>query len=104
MGLAAWAGSFGALAGGAVLGLVNSLSSALGSPFTSHSLAPGEGVWLLEFAAALVGTAWAWAVFAFVAGWCTPVGARRWSTRAQGCSSPSRPTIFATRPWGSTSS
>ncbi len=55
--------------GGLGLGVLNSLSSGLGSPYGPVPLAPRQGIRLLECVAAWLGTAWAWALFAFVVGW-----------------------------------
>lgn len=64
-------------AAGALMGGVNSLSNVFGSPYSSHALRPypGEGVFFLQVVAAVVGTAWAWALVAFALGW--------WATSAQ---------------------
>lgn len=62
-------GWVGPALGGLGLGVVNSLSSGLGSPYGPVALAPRQGIRLLECLAAWLGTAWAWALFAFVVGW-----------------------------------
>lgn len=54
---------------GVLLGETNSLSNGLGSPWSPHSLRPGEGIFALELLAAIIGTAWAWALLAFILGW-----------------------------------
>lgn len=66
------AGSVYSSIGGLSMGILNSLSSALGSPYSSHSLAPLEGVLWLQYVAAWLGTRWAWALLAFVVGWFAP--------------------------------
>jgi len=58
-----------ALGAGVALGAVNSLSSALGSPYHPMSLVPDQGVRPLQYLAAWLGTRWAWAVLAFFIGW-----------------------------------
>lgn len=55
---------------GIVLGMANSLSNALGSPYSPVGLSP-EGVLPLQILAAVLGTTWAWSIVAFVAGWIT---------------------------------
>lgn len=57
------------LLAGVALGFANSLTSALGSPYSPWSLLPGEGVRPLEYLAAWLGTGWAWSLFAFGVGW-----------------------------------
>lgn len=54
---------------GVVLGVVNSLSNSVGSPYGSLALRPLEGIFALEVLAAVIGTAWAWALVAFGVGW-----------------------------------
>lgn len=62
---------------GTLLGATTSLSNAFGSPYNSpHSLRPLEGVFFLEVLAAVVGTAWFWALVAFGLGWW---GKSKWS-------------------------
>lgn len=67
---------------GLVLGGVNSLSNVLGSPYSPHALRPypGEGVFSLQVVAAVVGTAWAWALVAFALGWWAPTAQRAAAT------------------------
>lgn len=67
-----------AMAVGVLLGAVNSLSNVLGSPFSPHALRPypDEGVFFLQVLAAVVGTAWAWALVAFALGWRAPTAWR----------------------------
>lgn len=67
-----------AVAAGVLLGGVNSLSNVLGSPFSPHALRPypDEGVFFLQVLAAVVGTAWAWALVAFALGWRGPTAWR----------------------------
>lgn len=61
-----------ALITGISLGALNSSSSAYGSAWGPRSLNPGVdgGIFALELIAATLGTMWAWAVVAFLAGWC----------------------------------
>lgn len=54
------------------LGGANSLSNVLGSPYSAYALRPYEGVFSLQVLAAIIGTAWAWALVAFVLGWWAP--------------------------------
>jgi len=56
---------------GVLLGAANSLSSGLGSPYGPVAVAPLQGIRVLEFVAAWLGTAWAWALLAFAIGWLT---------------------------------
>lgn len=62
-------GWVGPALGGLGLGVVNALSSGLGSPYGPVALAPMQGIRALECLAAWLGTAWAWAMFAFAVGW-----------------------------------
>lgn len=55
--------------GGVGLGLANSLSNALGSPYGPLALAPLRGVRWMEYSAAWLGTVWAYSLFAFGVGW-----------------------------------
>jgi peptidoglycan/LPS O-acetylase OafA/YrhL len=64
-----WTALLIALVTGVLLGGVNSLSNVLGSPYGPHALQPYEGVFFLEVLAAVIGTAWAWALVAFGLGW-----------------------------------
>jgi hypothetical protein len=57
-----------AVVSGALLGGANSLSNVLGSPYSPRSLSQ-NGIFVLEVLAAVLGTAWAWALTAFGAGW-----------------------------------
>lgn len=65
-------GWVGALLAGVALGTANSLSNAFGSAYGPFSASPGHGVLWLEYLSAWLGTAWAWALFAFVVGWLSP--------------------------------
>lgn len=56
------------------LGGANSLSNVFGSPYSAYALRPYEGVFSLQVLAAIIGTAWAWALVAFVLGWWAPTG------------------------------
>lgn len=53
---------------GLSLGAANSLSNALGSPYSPVGLSP-EGILPLQVLAAVLGTTWAWSITAFLAGW-----------------------------------
>lgn len=64
-----WTALLIALVTGVLLGGVNSLSNVLGSPYGPHALRPYEGIFLLEVIAAVIGTAWTWALVAFGLGW-----------------------------------
>lgn len=60
-----------AVAAGVALGVVNSSSNVLGSAYGPFTTTPGQGVLWLEFLSAWVGSAGAWALFAFAVGWLT---------------------------------
>lgn len=67
-----WEAPLAVVVTGLVLGGVNSLSNALGSPYSPYALRPYEGVFTLEVLAAVIGTAWAWSLVAFALGWLAP--------------------------------
>lgn len=73
-----WPSILTAMAAGVLLGGVNSLSNVLGSPYSPHALRPDpdDGVFVLQVLAAVVGTAWAWALVAFALGWRAPTAWR----------------------------
>lgn len=54
---------------GCTLGATNSLCSGMGSPYGPVALAPMQGIRPLEFMAAWLGTAWAYALLGFAVGW-----------------------------------
>lgn len=54
---------------GVMLGGVNSLSNVFGSPYSAYALRPNDGIPSLQVLAAVIGTAWAWALVAFALGW-----------------------------------
>jgi len=60
---------------GIALGAANSLSNSLGSAYSPVGLSP-DGILPLQILAAVLGTTWAWAVTAFVAGW---IAGRIWA-------------------------
>jgi hypothetical protein len=59
------------LIAGAALGTFNSMSNVFGSAYGPFTTTPGEGVLWLEYVSAWLGSAWAWAMFAFTVGWLT---------------------------------
>ncbi len=61
----------GAIIGGIALGSGNSIANVFGSAYGPHPVSPGQGVLWLEYLSAWIGSAWAWALFAFVVGWFT---------------------------------
>ena len=69
-------GWVGALLAGVALGTANSLSNAFGSAYGPFAASPGHGVQWLEYLSAWLGTAWAWALFAFVVGWLSPTAGK----------------------------
>lgn len=56
---------------GAALGTFNSMSNVFGSAYGPFTTTPGQGVLWLEYVSAWLGSAWAWAMFAFTVGWLT---------------------------------
>lgn len=56
---------------GAALGAFNSLSNVFGSAYGPFTTTPEQGVLWLEYVSAWLGSAWAWAMFAFTVGWLT---------------------------------
>ena len=60
-----------AMAAGVALGVVNSTSNVLGSAYGPFTAIPGQGILWLEYLSAWVGSAGAWALFAFAVGWLT---------------------------------
>lgn len=54
---------------GAALGAFNSLSNVFGSAYGPFTTTPEQGVLWLEYVSAWLGSAWAWAMFAFTVGW-----------------------------------
>lgn len=60
-----------AVAAGVALGVANSTSNVFGSAYGPFTTIPGQGVLWLEYLSAWVGSAGAWALFAFAVGWLT---------------------------------
>jgi hypothetical protein len=56
---------------GVALGAFNSMSNVFGSAYGPFTTTPGQGVLWLEYVSAWLGSAWAWAMFAFTVGWLT---------------------------------
>jgi drug/metabolite transporter (DMT)-like permease len=56
---------------GAALGAFNSMSNVFGSAYGPFTTTPEQGVLWLEYVSAWLGSAWAWAMFAFTVGWLT---------------------------------
>jgi len=56
---------------GAALGAFSSMSNVFGSAYGPFTKTPGQGVLWLEYVSAWLGSAWAWALFAFTVGWLT---------------------------------
>jgi hypothetical protein len=56
---------------GVALGAFNSMSNVFGSAYGPFTTIPGQGVLWLEYVSAWLGSAWAWAMFAFTVGWLT---------------------------------
>jgi len=70
-----------AVAAGVALGVANSSSNVFGSAYGPYTTIPGQGVLWLEYLSAWVGSAGAWALFAFAVGWLTrrPGAAAIWA-------------------------
>ena len=56
---------------GAALGTFNSMSNVFGAAGGPFATTPEQGVPWLQYVSSWVGTAWAWAMFAFAVGWLT---------------------------------